>query len=323
MGVVFTGASETDAPAIPPRFVEETEPPAPAPEVGIEVLSTPTAYDMALSHVLAALMTEDVQVKRFRAAHLDSELLPWADVAGWMSARAARSEGAAITDVTTRYVTLPVSPAALWEAQERVIAGRPRTVTFEISDVDLLALNPWPRSISYVVPHDAIPRQQYVKEGNAVERLLELVNHLVTSVPWTEAQASVFGLTGLTPLVLPLRGVAKYYLRMPTLPRLVLELDPRMSQRELAAEYQKARTPMASDIRHRDLSEKHLALAVFGTLPEGRDGTLVQRMERWNAAHPEWAYRHTFIFSRDITRAQRRLLRDLFPHPEDEPEGEE
>jgi hypothetical protein len=46
-------------------------------------------------------------------------------------------------------------------------------------------------------------------------------------------------------------------------------------------------------------------------------------MERWNAAHPEWAYRHTPIFSRDMKRARQRLLRDMSPRAEDEQEGQE
>ncbi|HEY7092368.1 MAG TPA: hypothetical protein VH393_04275 [Ktedonobacterales bacterium] len=284
------------------------------PMVGIEALGAPSAYDFALSRVLATLLTEtDWRIQRFRAIHLNGELLEWVAVEDWMRARA--EDSSATVDETTRYVNVAVSAAALWQAQERVAAGMPGTVTFEIPDKVLLGGDPRPLSISYVVPNEAIPHWKYLKKGTALEQLRAVVTHLVAAAPWSEAQASVFVLTGLTPLILQLRGTSKMYTRMATLPRITLEVDPRITQRELATAYQDVRAQLATDVRHRDLSEKHLALAVFGTTPEGTEGSPAQRMSRWNAAHPDWTYRRTDHFTRDVLHARRRLLRDLPPYP--------
>ena len=59
-----------------------------------------------------------------------------------------------------------------------------------------------------------------------------------------------------------------------------------------------------------------MALAVFGTLPEGNKGKLAERMARWNTEHPSWAYRRTSNFARDVKRALERLLGDLKLYPE-------
>ncbi|HEX6820000.1 MAG TPA: hypothetical protein VF120_16615 [Ktedonobacterales bacterium] len=319
MAVMFTGASdgakEPGPDTIAPRFVEETEPPAPSPAAGIEGVGAVSAYDVALSRVLAALVAAQWRVQRFRNIHLPDGLLDWKkdegkEVTEWMHQHGpAAGEAAAMT------VTITVAEADVWRARE----GK----GVEIPPSELLAGEPQPLSIKYVVPGEAIPREQRVKKGTALDDMRTLLDWLLALVPWTEPQASVFVLTEQTPIIAPFRVQAKVYGYLATLPRLALEVDPRVTQREIASVYQTARAQLASDIRHRDLSEKHLALATFATLPEGQEGSLAERMARWNEAQPAWAYHRTSNFSRDVTRARQRLLRDLFPHPWGGDKGED
>lgn len=297
---------------MPPRFVEETHPPKLGVAEGIEGVTAATAYDLALSRVVAAMMAEDRRVRRFRAKHLPEPdgLLLWDAVAEWMS-----EHGPLDGEAAPWYALVPINPAKLWEAQAEAARGEEGTITLRFSFENLINREPRPVFISYVVPNNAAVHEMNVTEGTALDDLLTLVNFLGGAVPWTEEQASVFALTGMTPLIMSLQIRGKVYDRLATLPRLAVEADPRVTQRELSAAYQAARERLVSDARHRDLSEKHLALAVFGARREGRVGRLAQRMDRWNASvhpeHPEWVYRRTDQFSRDVGHALRRLLRDL------------
>jgi hypothetical protein len=284
---------------------------------------------VALSRGLAAWLSEDRRIQRFRDKHLGGNKLEWDVVRQWM-----RDQGAQGMEEANWYALMPVRPAVLWQAQAAKQAGEKGTITIETTFAEFMARDAHPRQVSALIPGQAIPHRETVKEDSALDELLELVTELLQAVPWKEEQASVFVLAGLTPLVTPWRLTSKAYPSMATMPRLVLEFDLSMTQREVAAAYQKAREVaaanqrlrdqvLASDSRHRDMSMKHLELAVFAILPEGREGSLAERMARWNAAHPEWAYRLTYIFSRDMKRARQRLLPQLHLYPEEEDEGQQ
>jgi hypothetical protein len=224
-----------------------------------------------------------------------------------------RAHGPPAGEEPASYITIPIDPAVVWQARAAAANGTlPQgTANIQVSYADLLDRDPRPLTISYVIPGDVIERRQPVVKWTALDDLLTLVTFLKASVPWTEAQATVYALTGLIPLITPLRIDAKVHIRLATQPRLRLEVDPRVTQRELATAYQTARAQFVSETRHRDLSDKHLELAVWSLETEGREGTWSERMKRWNAAHPAWAYRHARNFSSEVKLAQHRLLPDL------------
>jgi hypothetical protein len=301
-----------------------------------------SAYDVALSRVLAALMARDLYVRVFRERRLRDKLLAWdkdetskdeTSVEEWMDQYKPPADTGVLPPRPVLFFAsneVQQEARAAMQQQGALNASVPVLVPARYLVGEYVFSPPLQQqiTIAFDVPDDAIPRQQIVQPGTPVEDLRAVVDRLLKRVPWTEAQATVFVLTGRTPLIPPLRGALKRYGRLATLPRITLEVDPRMTQRELAAEYQRLRAQvLASDIRHQDLSAKHLVLAVWSTLQEESEGKLAERMARWNAAHPDWAYRHTFTFSRDMKRAIRRLLHDpdlmLYPELRDADVGEE
>lgn len=60
--------------------------------------------------------------------------------------------------------------------------------------------------------------------------------------------------------------------------------------------------------RSREMTHKHLELAVFTIMHEGE--TLAARMAEWNSVYPRWAYRTVEHFGGDSRLAVRRLVEE-------------
>lgn len=264
-----------------------------------------TLYERALSQVVAMKIAERSDVRGFRAKHLEGHVIPWDDISHWI-----RRQESPKGIPATSYATLSVPDEAMRRVRQAIMS---RTIdeTAEINIPvrlgDLIKCDPGPLSLSYLVPGEDAPRQTFVWSDTALHGLYWLVVRLVGVTTWTEAQTVVFVLTGQTPLIRQFTSEIAENADLPALTRVMLLVDPRISQREIAHHFQSVRQNLFH-ARHRDISAKHLTLALFSTTREGQEGSLADRMNRWNAQYPEWAYKHVTNFSRDISVALRRLL---------------
>lgn len=111
-----------------------------------------------------------------------------------------------------------------------------------------------------------------VRVGGTLDALRRLAERLAQSTLWSPAHAATFALTGLIPYA------DRYASNL---------------------EFHRGR-------RARTMSVKHLELAVFTAEHEGE--TLAARLDRWNRAHSEWAYRTVEHFGGDSRLAMRRLV---------------
>lgn len=160
--------------------------------------------------------------------------------------------------------------------------------------------------LRYGVPQGSKERFVPVRPGTVLERLQRLSERLALKTGWTEAQATIFVLTGLPPLIQSVRIHIATNEDMPALSRIVISVDPSFSPRELADIYRQVRQQFVSK-RHRELTDKHIYLALFAAR-QPHDLPVSARMAAWNEEHPEWAYVRESNFSHDSLQAQRRLL---------------
>jgi hypothetical protein len=130
-----------------------------------------------------------------------------------------------------------------------------------------------PRWLQYSTPGWPNGRER-VRAGGVLDQLRWLSMVLTDSSRWTAEQSTTFVLTGLIP-------IAWEYAQL------------------VARRRQGGRHP-------RDMTYKHLELAAFTTLHHSE--TLASRMEQWNAAHPDWAYRTVQHFGGDSNQSIRRLM---------------
>ena len=88
---------------------------------------------------------------------------------------------------------------------------------------------------------------------------------------------------------------------------MILPVDPLLPLEQVLEQVARARRSKVGD-RAREMSAKHLHLAVFGA--EHPEAPWSERLDAWNTTYPDWAYsenrRSNFI--RDSVAAKRRLL---------------
>jgi hypothetical protein len=186
----------------------------------------------------------------------------------------------------------------------------------EIPAKQILEMASW-RLLAYGVP-TATPGQMEERKipivaDGTLEELQRLSTRLAKQYGWTEPEATTFVVTGLPPLRPPINVWTEHNERLLGLAVIHLAVDPGMSPKEVGDAYLEARKRLLGT-RYRDLSEKHLALAIF-VATQSPQLSWAERMDRWNRryADRDWAYSQVANFSHDCLQAQRRLLRSEAP----------
>ena len=144
-----------------------------------------------------------------------------------------------------------------------------------------------------------------------LDRLREISERLANFYGWDEAQATVFVLTGITPLHRAMRAEARFSDPLPARSRITLTIDPKVTPREIADYYRAIRRDLFGGRRLRRLSAKHARLAVFAA-QQPDDSTPAAQRARWNQEcrawkRPKWRYQETTRFKRDCQQALDRL----------------
>ena len=166
-----------------------------------------------------------------------------------------------------------------------------------------------PTSTSDVMEERKLP----ITTGTHLERLRELSIRLARQYRWTEAQATTFVLTGITPKRRSISVWTERNERLGGLSVIHVVADPAVSPKLVADSYLEERKQLLGT-RHRDLSEKHLTLAVF-VASQPPNSSWSERMARWNDNYGArgWTYSQVANFAHDGLQAQRRLLRSEEP----------
>ncbi|MEE8542511.1 MAG: hypothetical protein V3S94_01485 [Gammaproteobacteria bacterium] len=127
---------------------------------------------------------------------------------------------------------------------------------------------------------------------------------------WDEAQATVFVLTGITPLTHAIRASVATCSPLLVRSRIKMSIDLSTTPREVADYYRRVRHETFGRIRR--LGEKHARLAAFVVrLPKQMNHT--EQMKAWNDQclawrNPKWKFSHTSRFRVEAQRALDRLV---------------
>jgi hypothetical protein len=277
-----------------------------------------SAREKAVSRLVANLAAERADVSSFRsdpAHHVPAELVPWEALHDWITARSFEEVRAHRSQLWAMdHVELPTEYAADIERAVSGAAGadhplRPIELQLQPADLRQQAKPLW---LLYAKKGEDFVWGYGARAGGVLDRLRRLSQRLAKAYRWSEAQATVFCLTGLAPLIAAITGGEPDDLEddaddtLPVLSRITLHVDRTTSPSEVAEQYARLRRWLYGE-RHRDLSEKHTQLALFAA-SEPKHTTWAARMARWNAAHADWPYTEVSNFSRDCLQAQRRLL---------------
>ncbi len=151
--------------------------------------------------------------------------------------------------------------------------------------------------------------------GGVLERLRIASEQIAAQIGCFEAHATDFILSGSPLPVFPVRQALKLMEGnvLSALNRVELTIDPALSPSEASRVYRDIRTTIFGR-RHRNMSEKHIRLALFA-LQRPRDEKLSVAMKEWNKLFPRWRYKAETNFGRDRTVSRRRALAALDANP--------
>ncbi len=257
----------------------------------------PDARSEALAEI-AACATDRYEwaVRGFRSTHLAGGLVALDQLTAWVEEQAKREGPPAES-----YVRVPLPQVAL----ERVMLARSAgeyaaALAAEaerlasVEDAELPGgFHEAPEVLEYGPPGESKKRVAIRGDG-----VLAQLKHLVSGpigglrshISWSEAEAVAFVLCGWIPSLPKARVSVRFSHGLyPALSRLRLEVDPRLTPKEVGHLYNtwRARFHVGRD---RPMDEKHLALAIFAerTRTEGRPWSELRA--QWNEGHPGWAF---------------------------------
>jgi len=261
-----------------------------------------------ISSLLAAIARNDEMVKAFRDEYLTTGYLSLAQGPRWIRKR--KDEGSYPHAII---LSLPAHLNYKWSGEWH---SKPPLKILKAGRMEGYLPNEF---LAYAEPDSPWPRILPVNRDGILRNLQQLSKRLAEQFGWQEAQATMFILTDLVPLV----SINTVQIRWPRalrtevdsnevfpvacLARVTITVDPLTTPQEVAALYRKAR---ATHLRRkpRSLSDKHMLLAAYLADHKQLDGNL---MAEWNRQHPKWQYKRFSPFSRDARRARHVLLHDL------------
>ena len=163
------------------------------------------------------------------------------------------------------------------------------------------------RYLKYGSPGDRLEQMQAFADGGILEALWRVTWGLSKELPWTEAQSTLFVLTGRVPLVRLIRSKVTLARFAPVCSRITLEIDPAATPEQVRAAYIDCREQIIEG-RSRRLSTKHLALAFFAGRADLEEASPAALMRQWNRRCPDFGYDHPGNFMRDCRAALQRTL---------------
>jgi hypothetical protein len=251
----------------------------------------------ALSRLLALEARDDPGVVDFRARHLGpGTLLDWEKIEEWISER-ARAQGD-----PSQYVEIVLPAGVTLRPTLEGLVAESSVPLSELRIEDGVRA----RFLKYGVPGGKYVKATAVTSGSVLDQLRRLTEKLAHDYSWKEDQATVFVLTGITPLMVGVRQETDVQTEHPAASRVTLVIDPVVSPQEVMESYSSLRQKVLEGT-YRPLTEKHLKLAVFAA-EKRPSAKWAEVMAAWNEVYPDYGYAEETIFARDCTAAQNRLL---------------
>ncbi|MFC8845574.1 hypothetical protein [Micromonospora sp. NPDC057141] len=298
---VLAGAEEPDWLVEQGRMILDSRAPVETPAESADERGPSVGQERAwaLSQLVAHHAAVDPIVVAFRTKHLPDGLIPRTEVERWIQGH-VESEGERASDIT---FTIPEGITHDWTGP---------TVTFNPPIAEITGSVSFSgRVIAYALPGDTAVRRCFVKADGVLDQLSKLGETLADALGWQPVQATVFILTGVTPMISIVRVSSpafkvRHNVDLDWARRIKLDIDPAATPQEVLHAFEQARSEHTS-VKRRSMTPKHLRLAAFACAQHS-DKPWAERHRLWNEQFPEWSYPEQSNFRRDATHARYRLL---------------
>lgn len=249
----------------------------------------------ALSQLVAVEMNADKRVVSFRERYLDGATMSSAEVERWIKERTENP-------VRTRNLTISVERTRLVSDAGGHMTLDPPLAEFSGGRLSVDVLD-------YAVPGEQWVHRVGVSTHSVLDQLRRLSEALAQQCAWQPAQATVFILTGVVPLISTVRTTTALFSSGPAWSqRIILNIDVSATVDEVVEAVRSVRKEQGLDKR-RTISPKSARLAAF-TLAQHVDKPWLDRQRLWNQAFPDWAYSNPANFRRDALAARSHLMHE-------------
>jgi RNA polymerase sigma factor (sigma-70 family) len=262
------------------------------------------------------------EVQEFRERFFSGKLIAAEHIPGWVAAQLERegAPAAAYVRVALQDEDVPLfgelrlsrsaQAYAQWLARE---AERVR----QSSDCELPAGHPdSPLALCYGASGGRTEIVRIRSDGVLVQLKAVADNLRAHFDGWLEEEAVAFILSAAIPPLDKLRAHTRKGLYAAA-SRILLDVDPRTSSKEVAAFYNRLRVRWVAG-RDRPMSDKHLALAIFTDHNWSGGLTWPELYERWNAEHGEGDQLHSSVgakqFAVECRDAWERVTGEAWPN---------
>jgi len=251
----------------------------------------------AVSRLLAIEAGRAAEVVAFRERYLGGGVLAWENLGAWIAGQ-AEAQGS-----PSQYVEIVLPPGTTLRPTLAGLVAETSTALGEARIEGGLSA----KLLRYGLPGGKWVQVAPVRAGSVLDELRRLSQRLASDYSWKEDQATVFVLSGVTPLVAGIRLETSVQTEHPAASRVTLVIDPLLSPQAVLETYSELRHKVLEG-SYRPLREKHLRLAVFAA--ERRPpAKWAEVMQAWNQENEGQRYSKVTVFARDCAAAQRRLLR--------------
>jgi len=260
-----------------------------------------------VSQLLAKEADQDGRVRRFRGKHVPKGLLTRNKVAAWIAQKAREDAGRGPSGQWLKFY-LP---------QGHKVRASPRGMGLDVvPPLTLGALAGGAAGKEFLAWADegaTVPTHTNITIGGVLHELQALGKELARLYGWQEAQATTYVLTGIAPLVSPLRYGVSYSVGIDYRPRarITLNIDPEVSPAEVLRVYSQVRQSVRSGKRNYPMGEKILTLMEFTSRHRRWWRKWKYILERWNMEYPKWK-----VPKKPMSRAMAERIRRSGKEPE-------
>lgn len=256
----------------------------------------------ALSVAIATIASKSKQFINFRESELNKKVIKITQVDKWIQSNKSNKE---ITTFITN-LEIPNSHRSIRNSD----GSYKITPPLSISNVN----NIKEKYLYYLDKKLINIKNVPTKQGGVLDKLRILSSELHEEFSWEESEATMFILTDYIPKIDPINSEYIKNTYCSGLSKIHMEIDPTTSPKDVMVEYSKLRQEFITG-RHRDLSSKHLNLAIFYA-KKNKDEKWLQSMYSWNQNYgetkPTWRYQIVTNFALHCKRAFGKLVSPNF-----------
>tara|TARA_Y100000590_G_scaffold84071_1_gene93783 strand:+ start:20823 stop:21854 length:1032 start_codon:yes stop_codon:yes gene_type:complete len=252
----------------------------------------------ALSVAIATIASKSNPVINFRANELNKKIIDASQIEKWISSQKAKQN-------SSKFISsfeIPNSHKPIQNKDGSYKISPPLHIT-KVEGVE-------EKYLYYLDKKLVNIKKISVIKDSLLDKLRKLSIQISEEFSWDKSESTMFILTDYIPRIYPVNSKYIKNNNFKGLSKIHMEIDPTTSPKDVMVKYSEFRREFIQG-RHRDLSIKHLNLAIFYA-KKNKNEKWIQSMYSWNSNYgnskPSWKYEVVTNFALHCKRAFEKLV---------------